>query len=199
MSKYEFIDKLRSKLSGLPKQDLEERLSFYSEMIDDLMEEGMSEDDAVSKIGNVDEIASQILADIPLTKIAKEKIKSKRILKTWEIVLLVLGSPIWLSLAIAAFAVILSLYVIIWSVIISVWAVFVSVVACSLGGIISGGILAFSNNFLVGIALIGASIFCAGISIFLFFACQIITKSTVLLTKKIALSIKKCFIGKEEA
>ena len=35
MRKQEFLDTLRARLSGLPKQDVEEWLGFYSEMIDD--------------------------------------------------------------------------------------------------------------------------------------------------------------------
>ena len=74
MSKQEFLVQLRKGLSGLPQDDIEERLTFYSEMIDDRMEEGFSEEEAVSQIGSVDEIVSQIIADIPIMKIAKEKI-----------------------------------------------------------------------------------------------------------------------------
>lgn len=198
MSKQEFIDKLRSKLSGLPKQELEERLNFYSEMIDDRMEEGHSEKEAVSEIGSVDEIAAQIVADIPLVKIAKEKIKPKRRLKAWEIMLLVLGSPIWLSLLIAAFAVILSLYASLWSVIISLWAVFGSLVCCAFGGIVAGIVFVLSGNGLTGIAMFGAGFLCAGLSIFLFFGCKAATKGTLLLTKKIALGIKNYFVKKDE-
>ncbi len=198
MSKQEFIDKLRAKLSGLPKQELEERLNFYSEMIDDRMEEGHSEKEAVSEIGSVDEIAAQIVADIPLVKIAKEKIKPKRRLKAWEIMLLVLGSPIWLSLLIAAFAVILSLYASLWSVIISLWAVFGSLVCCAFGGIVAGIVFVLSGNGLTGIAMFGAGFLCAGLSIFLFFGCKTATKGTLLLTKKIALGIKNYFVKKDE-
>lgn len=198
MSKQEFIDKLRAKLSGLPKQELEERLNFYSEMIDDRMEEGHSEQEAVSEIGSVDEIAAQIVADIPLVKIAKEKIKPKRRLKAWEIMLLVLGSPIWLSLLIAAFAVILSLYASLWSVIISLWAVFGSLVCCAFGGIVAGIVFVLSGNGLTGIAMFGAGFLCAGLSIFLFFGCKAATKGTLLLTKKIALGIKNYFVKKDE-
>ena len=198
MSKQEFIDKLRAKLSGLPKQELEERLNFYSEMIDDRMEEGHSEQEAVSEIGSVDEIAAQIVADIPLVKIAKEKIKPKRRLKAWEIMLLVLGSPIWLSLLIAAFAVILSLYASLWSVIISLWAVFGSLVCGAFGGIVAGIVFVLSGNGLTGIAMFGAGFLCAGLSIFLFFGCKAATKGTLLLTKKIALGIKNYFVKKDE-
>ncbi len=197
MSKQEFLARLRKGLSGLPQDDIEERLTFYSEMIDDRMEEGLSEEDAVSAIGNVDEIVAQVIADIPLAKIAKERIKPKRRLKAWEAVLLALGSPIWLSLGVAAFAVILSLYVSLWAVIISLWAVFASLAACSVAGVAAGIGFAVGGNALSGIAMVGAGIACAGLAVFAFFACKAVTKGAVVLTKKTAIWIKNCFIKKE--
>ena len=199
MNKQEFLSQLRKGLCGLPQADIQERLTFYDEMIADRMEEGLSEDEAVAAIGSVDEIITQTLADIPLAKIAKEKIKSKRRLKAWEIILLVLGSPIWLSLGIAAVAVILSVYVVLWSVIIALWSVFASLVGCSVGGVASSVILAINGNGLTGIAVIGAGFVCAGLSIFMFYGCKAVTKGIIILTKKLAMLIKLCFIEKEEA
>ena len=199
MSKQEFLMQLRKGLSGLPKDDIDERLTFYSEMIDDRMEDGIPEENAVSEIGNVDEIISQIIADIPLGKLVKEKITPKKKMKAWEIVLLVLGSPVWLSLLIAAFAVIFSLYVVLWSVIISLWAVFACFVACGLAGIAAGIYFAIGGNKLTGIAVLGAGIVCAGLSVFMFFVCKAATKGILKLTKKLAIWIKNCFIKKEEA
>ena len=115
MNKEQFLDELRRELSGLPQEDIEERIAFYEEMIADRMDEGMSEKEAVSGIGSVEEIARQIMSEIPLTKLVKEKVRPKRSLKAWEIVLLVLGSPVWIPLAIAAVAVLLSVYAVSWA------------------------------------------------------------------------------------
>ena len=198
MNKQAFLIKLRKGLSGLPKDDIEEHISFYCEMIDDRMEDGIPEETAVCEIGTVDEIVSHIIADIPLTKLVKEKIMPKKKLRLWEIIFLALGSPIWLSLLIAAFAVILSFYVVLWSVIIVLWAVFISSAACGLAGIVSGIYFAIGSNSLTGIATIGMGIICVGLSIFVFFGCKIITKVFLALTKKLISRIKKCFIKKEE-
>ena len=198
MNKQDFIASLRTSLSGLPKQDVEDRLNFYSEMIDDRIEEGLTEQEAVLAIGSVTTVSSQIIADIPLSKIAKEKIKPKRGLRAWEILLLALGSPIWLSLLIAAFAVVFSLYVSVWSVIISLWAVFASLVAFVAGGIIAGIIFIVVGNVLTGVCMIGTALVCADLSIFSFFGCKAATKGLLWLTKKLALGIKKCFVKKEE-
>ena len=199
MSKQEFLVQLRKGLSGFPQEDIEERVTFYSEMIDDRMEEGITEEDAVSRIGSVDTIISQIKADIPLAKLAREKITPKKHLKAWEIVLLVLGSPIWLSLLIAAFAVILSLYASLWSVVISLWAVFGLLIGCAFGGVVEGVVFACSGNAPSGIALLAAGIVCVGLSIFMFYGCKAATNGTLILTKKMAIWTKNCFIKKEVA
>ena len=53
-------EELREELMGLPQDEIEERLDFYSEMIEDRMEEGLSEEVAVAEIGIPAEIAAQI-------------------------------------------------------------------------------------------------------------------------------------------
>ena len=111
MNKQEFLDLLKDRLSGLPSGDVEERLSFWSEIIDDRMEEGLTESEAIAAVGSVEEISAQIISEFPLSRIVKEKAASGVRLRAWEIVLLCLGSPIWLSLLIAAFAIVISVRV----------------------------------------------------------------------------------------
>lgn len=198
MTKKEFLESLLKGLSGLPKEDTQERLTFYNEIIEDRIEDGLSEEDAVAEMGPIPEIVKQIVADTPLSKIAKERIKPKRRMSALEIVLLVLGSPIWLSLLIVIVAVIFAVYVSLWSVIISLWAVFGSLIACAFGGVASGIIISLTQNTLTGIAVIGAGILCGGLSIFMFYGCELISKGIIILTKKFALWIKNCFRGKED-
>ena len=197
MRKQEFLDALQRRLSGLPRADVDERLAFWSEMIDDRIEEGVGEEEAVRDIGSVEEIAAQIIRETSLARIAKERIKPKRRLRAWEIVLLVLGSPIWFSLAVAAFSVILSLYAVLWALIVSLWAVFVSLAACAIAGVFAGVLFAFRGYELAGIAMVGASVVCAGLAILLFFGSFAATKGSARLTKKIAFGIKKCFVKQE--
>ena len=197
MKRLEFLLQLQDRLSCLPQDEMEEQLAFYNEMIDDRIEEGLSEEEAVAQVGSVDEIVSQILADTPLSTLVKEKIKPKKRLKVWEIVLLAVGSPLWLCLLIAAFAVGIALYAALWAVVISLWAAFASVAACAVGGLAAGVIFIGNGNGLSGIAMIGASLVCAGLSIFLFYGCRAATLGTAWLTKLSVLGIKRCFIKKE--
>lgn len=198
MTKNEFLNRLRARLSDLPKNEVEERLGFYSEMIDDRVEEGLTEEAAVTELGSVETVARQIISEIPIMKIVKDKMKPKRRFRAWEIVLLAVGSPVWLSLLIAAFAVLLSLYIVLWAVgVVTAWAVFGALVGCSFGGVVAGAWFALFGYGLTGLALIGAAIFLGGLSIFTFYGCLAVTKGTVVLTRKIALGIKYCFVGKE--
>lgn len=199
MSKQEFLAQLRKALCGLPQEDVEERLTFYGEMIEDRKEEGLSEEEAVLAIGPVDEIVAQAVAETPFVKIAKERIRSKKRLSTGEIVLLALGSPLWISLGIAAFAVIFSLTVSLWAVTVSLWSVFASLAACSVGGVSAGAVFAIGGNGTSALAVFAAGIICAGLAIFMFYGCKAATKGTTLLTKKLAKGIKSCFIKREAA
>lgn len=199
MNKQEFLTLLRERLCGLPQEEIEERLTFYSEMIDDRMEEGLSEARAVAAVGDVEDIFSQIVAEIPFAKIAKERMKRKRRLKTWEIVLLALGSPVWFSLLIAAVAVVFSLYVSLWSVIVSLWSVFASLAACAVGGVLSCVVFVIDSSVPTGVAMLAAGLVCAGLCVFAFYGCAAATKGILLLTKKMTVWIKNGFIKKEGA
>ena len=134
MDKNAFLDELREKLSGLPEEDIEERVAFYREMIDDRIEDGVPEEEAVEGVGTVDSVVEQIMSEIPLSKLVREKVKPKRSLKAWEIVLLVLGSPVWIPLLVAAAAVVFAVYIVIWAVVICVYAVDLSLAAGAIAG-----------------------------------------------------------------
>lgn len=199
MNKQEFLDVLAKELSGLPQDDTAEVISFYSEMIADGIEDGLSEEEAIASAGDISEIVKKAISDIPLTKIAKERIKKNRKLKTLEIVLLAVGSPIWLALGVSALAVVLSLYVSFWAVIVSFWAIFASLIGGALSGVAALVIFCYTNNLIAGFATLSAGIVCAGLSIFAFFGCKAATKGLLILTKKMIIAIKNCFIKKEAA
>lgn len=199
MTKLEFLNEIRKGLSGLPLEEIEERVNFLSEMIDDLMEDGLSEKEAVAKMGSVDDIVSKAIADTPLSMIAKEKLKKERGISAFEITLIILAFPLWFPLLAAALSVIVALYASLWSVVVSLWAAFASFVSCFVGGTVSGIYFSVTGHPLIGVAMIGAGIFLAGLSIFAFFACKWATVLAVKIPKWIVSGIKYCFMKKEAA
>ncbi len=202
MNKQEFLSRLRKGLSVLPKSEREERLTFYSEMIEDRIEEGLLEEDAVAAVGTVNEIVAQVLDEsVPSKELKKENRKKSR---AWGITLVVLGSPLWLSLLIAAIAVIISLYAVLWcgivvslwSVVVSLWSVFVSFVAGAFGGAVGGIAFICMGNTLTGFAFIAAALVCVGLAILSFYVCKWLTKALARVTVWIAKASAKPFVKK---
>lgn len=197
MNKQEFLLALRGALAGLSEADIRSSLDYYAEIIDDQMEEGIDEADAVASLGSVVSVAEQILLDMPLPKLVKARVKPKRRLRAWEIVLIAVGSPVWAPILLALAIVVLAVYIVLWSVVISLYAVDISLAACLLGGIGGGVGLFLVGNPFSALFLLGAGLVCGGLSVFLFFGCKAAAKGTVLLTKKMLIGVKKCFVRKE--
>ena len=181
MNKQHFLQRLQEGLACLPRQEVQERLTFYSEMIEDRMEEGLSEEEAVAQIGDVDTILSQIIAE--LSPAVPKNGHASRKPQPWEIVLLVIGSPIWLSLLIAAIAILLALYVSAWSVIISLWAVFVSFLCCAVCSIPASVLFFIGGHKATAAATLGAALVCAGLSIFAFYGARAVTRLVIKLSR----------------
>lgn len=198
MTKAQFLEELKAKLSFLPDEELEDQLEFYGEMIDDRIDDGLSEEEAVLAAGSIDEIAFRLMTDTDIDDDDDEPlISKKRPLKTWEIVLLIAGAPLWIPLLIAAVAIAFSLYVSLWSVIISLWSIFASLIGCAIGGTVVGISTLIGGNATAGLASLGLGIFCAGASILAFFGCRGATRGVISLTRKIFTGIKKKFSKKE--
>lgn len=199
MNKQEFLSRLEAALSGLPQEELRERLSFYRESIDDRMEEGFSEEAAVAELGPLDAIVSQILAETPLPALVRERIRPRGRTPVWVILLLVLGFPLWFPLLAAAFVILLSLYAVLWSVILCLWAAELALAASALGALAVGILSLFRGEASRGLLAIGAGLALAGLSVFLFFGCKAASQGALVLTGKIALWVKSLFLRKENA
>lgn len=196
MNKQEFLHRLSNELACIPDADRQKFLEYYSEMLDDRIEDGMSEAEAVAEMGMPAAIAKQIMLDMPFTAVVKARVKEKRSLAVWEIVLLVLGSPIWLSLLVAAVSVVIAVYVTLWAILISLYAVVFSFAAGGLCSAAFGIVSLFGADAVGAMLFIGAGLSVIGIGGLLLPAVNLAAKGTVLLTRLIGRGIKSCFIGK---
>ncbi len=197
MNKQEFIDALRERISTLPRIDVNEQIEFYTEMIDERVADGMSEEEAVAEVGSIELIRDQIIENIPFYAIISKKIRQNVKKANKQAVILISTAIVWfpilLALVISAAAVVISLYVTLWALVVSVWAVFVSLAAAAPFGLLMGILNIFSGNTLVGLSVIGAAITLAGLAIFSFFGALYATKGTLLLTKSSWNLVKKLF------
>ena len=203
MKKQEFLDKLRAALWAMPEADKERSVDYYTEMIDDRMEDGLSEEEAVAAVGNLDEIVKQILTESPRPpeKVNEEPKQQKRGLEPWMIVLLVLGSPVWVPLVASAVGTVISIYVSLWSVAISLYAVTFALAIAALGCIM--GSFFMTGGIAEVLIAWGAALLCAGIGILLFMLSNLAAKGMVTLSKLVWETCKKVlkniFKGKEQA
>ena len=121
MSKKEFLKDLKRALSTLPRSEKKERISFYSEIIDDKIEEGIPEDAAIKEVGSVSEVAAKIITENKTT--TGEKAAKNRSLSTGEKVVMIVGAPLWIPIAICCAAVVFSGYLVAYALLLALWAI----------------------------------------------------------------------------
>ncbi len=198
MNKEQFLLALYDSLRGLPVDDVERSIAYYREMIDERVEDGMSEEEAVAALGSVEEIAAQITADIPLRSLVRDRVTGgQRTLPPWEIVLLVLGAPLWFAFAIVALSLLFALYVTIWSLVFAFGAVVLAFALAGIVGVVVCVPLLLRAGFGALLMSLGAGLFCGGIAAVLAYALRGVVKGTARLSVQIWQGIRSLFIRKE--
>ena len=201
MSKDAFIGELRHRMAGLPKEAVDRTVEYYSELIADSMEDGLSEEEAVSRLGSLDDIVANVVKDTPLSQIVETRIREKKAkrggIRAWEVILLVLGAPLWLPLLLAVLAVVLALYVTLWAVVIALWAVVAAVILTGVVAVVAGIVELCRLHLPQGLVLLGGGLVCMGLCALLFLLMKLITVGTVKLCKLIWTGIKSLFVGKK--
>ena len=201
MSKYEFLTNLRAKLWELPEEDKQRSVDYYAEMIDDRMEDGLSEEEAVAAIGDLDEIVKQILNETPrppqVVESTPKQNKAKNKVAPWMIVLLVLGAPLWIPLVAGVGSSVLGVYVSLWSVVIALYATAFALAVCAIGLLVAAFSLLWIRRFGKGAVMVGGALVCAGLAILIFLLSNLAAKGLVALTKLIWNGITGIFKRKE--
>ena len=196
MNKVEFLAALRRALGKLPSYEVEQTITFYTEMIDDRIEDGMPEADAVAALGSVEAIAAQIIAETPA--IPKAIAKANTGSRTLNIVLLAVFSPIWVPLARALAMAALMVYLSIWMVVIALWATVVLLLLCAPIGI-AGLVWCYVNGYqLPGLYILGCGLAGTGVGLFAWFGVLAASKGLVKLTHSFAQWVKSLFVKRRE-
>ena len=197
MSKADFLRLLERALAQLSEEERQKNLEYYSELLDDMMEEGMTEAEATAKLGSPGQIAQSILQEIPLGKLVSTRMKPKSGWTPLAIVLAVVGSPVWVPLLLAGVAVVLVLFVSIWALGFAAIAVVIALAVA----VVAAPIIAIRAAMLtlpVGLMLLGAGLVLLGLCVLgglmAVELCKLLWQLTVWLAHK----IKGLFIRKEE-
>ena len=192
MKKQEFLKVLKTRLSGLPSDELDNRLSFYSEMIDDKIEEGKSEEQAILEFGTIDEIISEIAKDTPLMNLVKQRIKPKNKMNGMQIALIIISFPIWLPLLIIALTLIIVGLILLWVFVLIIYAIEFSLVTAFIASIALFFIYLFKGDVVV--LFLGIALMSEGLSIIFFLISKSFTKLILKAHKSLFLNIKRKLI-----
>ena len=197
MDKIDFIRKLRAGLDGIPDEDINHWCEYYSEIIYDRIDDGMSEEEAVSTLGAPESIVKEILSDTSFVNLVKRKVKKDSSIHGLSIAAIIIGAPVWIPILISVIALLLSVYVTLWSLVIAVWSVAVSFLVASIGTLfvsirylVETGVYEFSLAFGITLVLVGVGIFAILFS-------RLIAKALINLTKACIRKLKLFFVGKE--
>ena len=129
MDKTQFCALLGNKLKPyLSPKEMYKTLNFFEEMIDDRIDEGLSEEEAVSQLGDINIIVDQILDEHNIGK-KQTKLVWRFIPRELGFINIVLLFPAWITI----FSLVASLFIVILSIIFSI--VF-SIIAIFIGGIL---------------------------------------------------------------
>lgn len=198
MNREQFLSRLRMGLSGLPQADIEERVNFYSEMIDDRIEDGLSEEEAVKQVGPVEDIVHQTIYETPLARLVKERITPKKKTSGARIALIIITFPLWIGLVGAAFGIIVGLFAVLFSLIVATWSVFISLAAGAVAGLVGGVITACFRSVLSGLVLISGAMVCGGLAIYMFYIAKAVSRGLMKLARLLSIGIKNLFVKKED-
>ncbi len=159
MTKIEYINKLKHALRQVRFEERKKSLAYFSEVIDDRMEDGISEEAAVAELESVEAAAERIITEAS----AQGQLKPKR--SVWEIVLIVLGFPLWFPLLLAVAVVGFTMYGVVW---ILIGCLFITSISFSIIGVASVFGMFFSGSIPSAFACLGAGLACAGLGVALF-------------------------------
>ena len=129
MNKTQFCALLENKLKPyLSPKEMYKTLNFFEETIDDRIDEGLSEEEAVSQLGDINIIVDQILDEHNIGK-KQTKLVWRFIPRELGFINIVLLFPAWITI----FSLIVSLFIVILSIIFSI---VLSIIAIFIGGIL---------------------------------------------------------------
>lgn len=189
MNKYEFLGELQKRLSILDQEECSKFITYYDEIIEDYKENGISEADAIKKIGSPKTIADEILSEQDAVDLKIPTVKSKLI----NYLLLILGFPLWGSLLLAAVMLVLSAYLVIWCIpFVTGTCAFAFLLAAIVS--LAGAPFVMANDvFAAGIVQFGCGVASIGIAILSAYATVFLVKKFYAVTKSFTLKLIGAF------
>lgn len=188
MNKTEFLNELKFHLQKMDVAEKDKFISYYDEIISDYMENGLSEKEAVNKIGASKDIAKELLEHYDSVKITLPSTGSKIL----NITLAIISFPLWGSVLLTVLLLVFSAYIVIWCAPVVTGASCVGFLTSSIVGII-GTPFVLAKSFSIGMIQLGTAISSIGISILLGLLTIYLSKKLIIITKKFTSKLATLF------
>ena len=161
MTKAEFLEKIKVRIIMLPYGELCRHIDYYDEMINDRMEEGLSEEEAVATMEPPELIAEQILREVSPMEERDEPSPAPKPKRSYGY-----------RMGFLPFAILLLL------VTIAMHLVAVCLAGCAVGFCILCVWAAVNKGLAAALIMGGASLICLGTFFFLLQACSALRRAT---------------------
>ena len=180
MNKAVFLDCIKEKIRHLPYEDLRRNLDFYGEMIDDRMEEGLSEEEAVATMELPELIAEKILDENDAA--ASQEATAKQTKRRWyAIPLSVLYGLILMLL---------------WTAVAVVYAILISLAGAALVLLTYCVLSAVASEPAPALVFGGAALVCIGAFLFLLPVCRAVRRGSCGVGRRLGQKIKIAWKGR---
>ena len=204
MTKTEYISRLTELLSDLDQGYVSSSVQYYTEMIDDRIEDGLTEEEAINAIGSPEETAERIRSEAPefdsnsssesdfepiqnnAPTTEAETITDKKSKKGLTVLA-------WILILVGIISAVFSFFCALWAVVISAWAVSCGLIGIGVYFIVYSIIAFITAGAGTGLFCLGAGVLLTGISLFGIIGSKYLSKGVLYITKLIPCSIVKLF------
>lgn len=196
MNKQEYLARLRAALACLPEGEIEESVAFYTEMIDDRVADGLIEEEATAQLDDPKAAARAIIADLPVVPRTVVRTKQRNRALYWTLV--ILGSPLWLTLLLAAGMLVLAGLLTIWCLILGLWLLAAGLLA---GGPLGIGVCLWAlavGQPAYGVFELGSGLLCFGLGLFCLHGAVAASKTLMQVSRQWIAKAKAPFVKVKE-
>lgn len=196
MNKQEYLARLRAALACLPEGEIEESVAFYTEMIDDRVADGLTEEEATAQLDDPKAAARAIIADLPVVPRTVVRTKQRNRALYWTLV--ILGFPLWFPLLLGAGMLVLAGLLTIWCLILGLWLLAAGLLA---GGPLGIGVCLWAlavGQPAYGVFELGSGLLCFGLGLFCLHGAVAASKTLMQVSRQWIAKAKAPFVKVKE-
>ena len=165
MTREAFMSQLKGRLEGFSSAETARVVEYYEELFSDSLEAGKTEEEITAGLDSPEVIAERVRVELAFLR-AEQQPSAKNMNTVLLVLLGVFALPIGLPLGFALLMVLFAVGMVGISLVIAAFSVLLALGVSGVALIIAGFASVVSSAPLLGFALIGAGLICAGLGLF---------------------------------